>query len=221
MGNFVDYKWLMDNLKNDKLIILDARAGLQDPEEGIKAYNEGHIKRAQFVSLEEVMTGEISTHGGRHPLPNIENFTEDMKDLGMKDDSTVVIYDNGNIAMAGRLWWLLRYFGKEDVFILEGGIKGWKDNNGQITTKIPKVEKSDSLNLKINKDMKIDMEHVKDIIDDDNSVIVDARSYERYIGEVEPMDKIPGHIPNAVNYPWTDLVRDGEILSIDKLKDKF
>src|SRR5699024_2972695 len=110
---------------------------------------------------------------------------------------------------------------KEDVFILEGGIKGWKDNNGQITTKIPKVEKSDSLNLKINKDMKIDMEHVKDIIDDDNSVIVDARSYERYIGEVEPMDKIPGHIPNAVNYPWTDLVKDGEILSIDKLKDKF
>lgn len=221
MKNFVDYKWLMENMENKKLIILDARAGLTDPLEGINDYNKDHIKGAQFVSLEEVMTGEIDTHGGRHPIPDLDQFTKDMKELGMEDDSTVIIYDDGNLAMAGRLWWLLKYFNKDNVFILEGGIKKWKDNGGITTKEISEVEKSNSLSLSINKDMKIDMEYVKDRIDKDNTAIVDARAYERYIGKVEPMDKIPGHIPNALNYPWMDLVENGEIPNMDELREKF
>lgn len=221
MKNFVDYKWLIENKDSENLLILDARAGLTDPLEGINAYNKGHIVGAQFVSLEDVMTGEVSTHGGRHPLPDINKFTEDMKSLGMRNNSKVIIYDDGNIAMAGRLFWLLRYFRKEDVFILKGGIEEWKDNGGETTTEIPNIKKSDSLELEINEDMKIDMEYVKSIINQNNKAIVDSRAYERYIGKVEPLDRIAGHIPNSLNYPWTDLVKDGEILSKDKLEEKF
>lgn len=221
MKNFVDWKWLEENKDREDLILIDARADLIDPLEGINAYNEGHIEGAQFVSLEEVMTGEIDRHGGRHPLPDIDKFTADMKKLGMGNDSTVIIYDDGNIAMAARLLWLLRYFGKKNLYILQGGIKKWIDNGGELTSEIPDIKESDSLDLSINEEMKIDMKYVKSIIDKENKVIVDARSNERYIGKVEPLDRIPGHIPSSLNYPWTELVKDGEILSLDELEDKF
>lgn len=221
MKNFVDYKWLKNNMDNEDLILLDARAGLTDPEEGINAYKKEHIQGAQFVSLEEVMTGELSRHGGRHPLPDIKSFTEDMKELGMEDDSIVVIYDDGRLAMAGRLWWLLRYFNKDRVFILEGGFKKWKEKSGATSKDLPQVDKSSSLNLSINKDMEINMDYVRDRIDREDTAIVDARAYERYSGKVEPMDKIPGHIPSAVNQPWMDLVKDGEIPSKEELKERF
>src|SRR5699024_11931520 len=69
------------------------------------------------ISLEDTMTGKVSEHGGRHPLPDMEVFIKEMKQLGISDSSTVIIYDNGDLAMAGRLWWLLRYAGKDKVFL--------------------------------------------------------------------------------------------------------
>lgn len=221
MKNFVDYKWLKDNLDNEKLLVFDARAGLSNVLEGINAYNQGHIKNAQFVSLEEVMTGKKSTHGGRHPLPHIDKFTEDMKKFGMEDDSIVVIYDDGNLAMAGRLWWILKYFGKKDIFVLEGGIKKWIDMGESITTEIPKINRSKTLSLKKNDGIKVDMDYVKNSIFRDNTAIIDARAHERYTGKTEPLDRIAGHIPSALNYPWTELVKDGQIKSINKLKETF
>src|SRR5690606_34540230 len=107
--NFVSQEWLVNNLSKDNLVILDARGDLNDPTAGFIEYKKGHIKGAQYVSLEEVMTGDLAEHGGRHPLPNMKKFVEDMKNLGVSDDSTVVIYDHGNLALAGRLWWLLKY----------------------------------------------------------------------------------------------------------------
>lgn len=221
MKNFVDYKWLKDNLDNEKLLVFDARAGLSNVLEGINAYNQGHIKNAQFVSLEEVMTGKKSTHGGRHPLPHIDKFTEDMKKNGMEDDSIVVIYDDGNLAMAGRLWWILKYFGKKDIFVLEGGIKKWIDMGESITTEIPKINRSKTLSLKKNDGIKVDMDYVKNSIFRDNTAIIDARAHERYTGKTEHLDRIAGHIPSALNYPWTELVKDGQIKSINKLKETF
>src|SRR5690606_6322929 len=122
------------------------------------------------------------------------------------DDSIVVIYDHGNLAIAGRLWWLLKYIGKEDVFVLEGGFKHWADNHLETTTEIEEPKVADSLTLNINHSMEVDIDYVKSVMNDPAIAIVDARSAERYSGEVEPVDRIAGHIPNAINYPWTDLV---------------
>lgn len=219
MKNIVSQEWLINNLSNENLIILDARAGLTDPDYGYDGYKEGHIKGAQFVSMEETMTGELSFHGGRHPLPDMEVFIKDMKDLGINDGSTILIYDDGDLAMAGRLWWLLKYSGKDNVYILEGGIKQWIHNGNELTTEIPKVPKSDSLSLNINDLMNVNINYVKAAIDSENIAIVDARARERYLGEVEPLDRIPGHIPNALNFPWMDLVVDGKIMDKEQLID--
>lgn len=221
MKNIVSKEWLLDNISRKDLIILDTRAGLTDPEQGIRDYKEGHIKGAQFVSLNEVMSGKVKEHGGRNPLPDMEVFIEDMSKLGMKDSSTVVIYDYGDLDMAGRLWWLLKYAGKDKVFLLEGGIGEWQDNGLELTTEVVEHKASNSLSLNIDKSMVSDIEDVKKASNLDDVAIVDSRSYKRYSGQEEPLDKIAGHIPAAINFPWTDIVVDGKIKDIKGLKEHF
>ena len=217
MKNFISQTWLLENIHNKDLIILDARADLNDPSHGFLEYEKGHIEGARFVSMEETMTGDLGAHGGRHPLPEMEQFIEAMKGLGIDDHMTIVIYDHGDLAMAGRLWWLLKYSGRDKVYVLAGGMKKWLLNNHKVTTQLPEIKESKVLSLNINHEMKADMKKVKSAIGSEQTVIVDSRAYERYTGEVEPLDTVPGHIPSAHNYPWMDLVTDGEIMSEDEL----
>lgn len=214
MKNIKNYIWLKENIDNDNLVIFDVRESIED-------YYKQHIEGAQYVSLEEVAASEVSVHGGRTPLPHMDKFIENMKSFGVSDDSMIVIYDDGKLSRAGRLWWILKYIGKEEVFVLEGGIDRWMDSGGETTTEIPKVNKSTSLSKNIKEDMKVDMEYVRDVLDSKDIALVDARAYERYTGEVEPLDIKAGHIPGALNYPWTDLVKDGEVLSIRELEEKL
>lgn len=220
MKNIISQEWLKDNIMKEDLIILDTRAELNDPNYGLNEYKKGHIKGAQFVPMEEITTGELREHGGRHPLPNMNEFIENMKSFGIKDDSTIIIYDDGDLAMAGRLWWILKYSGKHQVYILEGGIKSWVENGMEVTTEIPKVKKSDILTLNLEPSIEVDIDYVKKAIGNKDVAIIDSRAYERYIGEVEPLDKIPGHIPNALNYPWMNLVEDG-LKSKEELEEYF
>ncbi|MSU00489.1 sulfurtransferase [Tissierella pigra] len=220
MKNIISQEWLKDNISKEDLIILDTRAELNDPNYGLNEYEKGHIKGAHFVPMEEITTGELREHGGRHPLPDMNEFIENMKSFGIKDDSTVIIYDDGDLAMAGRLWWILKYSGKHQVYILEGGIKSWVENGMEVTTEIPKVKKSDILTLNLDSSMEVDIDYVKEAIGNKDVVIIDSRAYERYIGEVEPLDKIPGHIPNALNYPWMNLVENG-LKSKEELEEYF
>lgn len=214
MKNIVTSNWLKENIEKDNLIILDVRASFKD-------YEKGHLKGAQYVSLEDEAAGYVSIHGGRTPLPDLNEFVENMRSLGISDTNQVLIYDDGNLSRAGRLWWVLKYIGKKDVYVLEGGIDQWISSGGETTTEIPIVNKSDNLSLNINEEIRVDMEYLKDAINIENIAIVDARAHERYTGEVEPLDIKAGHIPSALNYPWVDLVKDGKILPIDELKKKF
>lgn len=182
MKNFVNYKWLMENLNNEKLVILDVRQGTEELK-GIHMYEEGHIKGAQYVSFDKVMVGELSKYGGRSPLPKLETFIENMKEFGITDDSIIVIYDDFNIEITGRLWWMLRYIGKDNVFILDEGYSKWKKNNGEITTVIPEIERPNSLSLNIKDKLYVDIEDVKRAMNSESSVIIDSRAYERYTGE--------------------------------------
>lgn len=221
MKNFVTQTWLLENSSNDELILLDARAELSDASAGFTQYKEGHIKNAHFVSMENTMTGEVAHHGGRHPLPDMEVFIDEMKKLGISDSSTIVIYDDGNLSMAGRLWWLLRYAGKNNVFLLEGGMKHWLENKLETTTNAPEPKQSTSLSLNLDKTMIADVTDVKKATASKDTAIVDSRAYERYAGQVEPLDKLPGHIPNALNYPWIDLVDEGNIIDNEEISEKF
>lgn len=221
MNSIVTVDWLKDNLDKKELIIFDVRHSSDDINYGIREYKKGHIENAIFIPFEELLTGKAGEHGGRHPLPDIEDFARKMNKLGLDDESLVVIYDDGDLPMAGRLWFMLRYIGFQKAYVLLGGFKEWKAKDYPITTEIPEIVEGGKLSINIQKNMVVDMEEVKKAINDKNQVIVDSRSAERYRGEVETVDKIGGHIPNAVNYPWTDLASFYEDLNISKIKEHF
>lgn len=220
MKNFKSAEWLRENIDREDLVVLDARAELSDDKAGYKQYKASHIKGAHYVSLEDVLTGEIREHGGRHPLPDLDNFIQNMMSLGVEDSSTLIIYDNGDLAMAGRLWWLLKYIGLDKVYILEGGYRAWVDSNNSVTKDLPKKVEASKLTLNIQKQMLAEIDEVKEAIDNKDIAIIDSRAFERYSGEVEPLDKIPGHIPSAINYPWLDLVGENK-KDIEGLKEYF
>lgn len=221
MKNIVSREWILENMEIENLVILDVRYDMNDSRYGELQYELGHISGAQFVSFNDVLVGKVKIHGGRHPLPDMENFIENMKNFGVDNESIVVAYDDGNLEMAGRLWWMLRYVGKKDVYVLDGGIKAWNENNLNLTTEIEQPKVSKSLNLDIDKSMVVDMNYVKSILESEDIAIIDSRAYERFIGDVEPIDKIAGHIPNTLNYPWMNLLADEELYSVDDLSEYF
>mgnify|MGYP000891898595 CR=1 FL=1 len=221
MKNLVSAEWLKNNTDKENLVILDVRYVLGDGGYGKKEYEKGHIPNAVFIPLEEILTGEIKEHGGRHPLPNMEEFTCNMNNIGVDDKSTAVIYDDGDLSMAGRLWWMLRYIGHGESYVLSGGYKGWESKNYPVSTNDPEIRKADKLTLNLQKNMIADINAAKKAVLAEDKVLVDSRTGDRYRGEIEPIDRIPGHIPGAVNLPWTDLSEYNSNTDITEIKKHF
>ena len=219
MSKLISPKYLNDNL--DKYIILDCRFKLGDEHYGKKSYDLEHIPNAIFIDFEKNLSSEVKEHGGRHPLPKIDTFIENVEKLGISDSSDVLIYDDGDLAGSGRLWWLFKYIGKNNVFILNGGINSWKKENYLTTDKVPNLKSKAKLNIHIQDDILCDMNYVKSKIHDPKTILVDSRASERYLGLTEPVDRIPGHIPSAVNYPYTNSIINGSVVSNTELKENF
>lgn len=224
MSNLISTTYLKENLNNDKLVIVDCRFNLMDKEYGKNAYNKNHIKGAIRVDIETELSDFPMEHGGRHPLPSIERLTNTFRKLSINNDSIVIAYDEGDLAGASRLWWILKYLGHEKVYILDGGINEFIKIGGEITRDILPTSEG-NFNPNINNNMIVDMIYVKKRLYNKNVAIIDSREYKRYIGEFEPVDKKAGHIPSAINFFWMDILNKEDdminIKSIDKLKEHF
>lgn len=221
MKNLVSVEWLKNNMDKENFVIFDVRHVLGDESYGLTEYQKGHIPNAIFVPVEELLTGKISEHGGRHPLPDMKEFSHNMNNLGVDDESTVVVYDDGDLSMAGRLWWMLKYIGHKETYVLSGGYKDWKSSDYPVNTNTATIRKAGKLSFNLQKNMIADISDVKNAILDKEQVLVDARTDERYRGIIEPIDKIPGHIPSSINFPWTDLVKFNTDTDIKEIKMHF
>ena len=198
----VDRQWLLENLDNPLLVIIDCRFQLANPSWGQQEYNSGHIPGAHYLDLDQDLASKVQSHGGRHPLPNIQNFAAKLEMLGIvKNQSLVVAYDDTRFAFAARLWWLLRYLGHNSVALLDGGWHGWQEANYPISTMVPQVAKGNFV-PQSQPDWTVDIEQVKAARDNPSMMIVDSRDRDRYEGKREPIDPIAGSIPGAVNSPW-------------------
>lgn len=196
MKNFRTIEWLNNNKDREDLVIFDVRNILGD---------DMHIPNAILIPTEEILSGELREHGGRNPLPDINEFAQNMNNFGVDDESTVIVYDEGNLSIAGRLWWMLRYIGFREVYVLLGGFKAWKSKDYPLSADMPKIRKGKELTVNLQSNMIADINDVKKIIMNDAHVLIDSRTPDRYRGENEPVDKIAGHIPGAINMPWTEL----------------
>jgi thiosulfate/3-mercaptopyruvate sulfurtransferase len=181
-----------------KYQFVDCRYELGKPARGRELYIGGHIPGASFLDLDTELSG--SEGGGRHPLPSTEDFTRSASRAGIGPDVFVVAYDQGRTGGAARLWWLLRHFGHDECAVLEGGIGAWL---GPLRPGEEEVEPA-RFEARPREGDTIDAEGLLARLGEERLTIVDARAPERYRGEVEPIDPVAGHIPGALNWPYTD-----------------
>ena len=211
----------LKNLPTENLVILDARIG----KDIRQSYLEKHLKGARFIDLDKDLAeiGEDAAFGGRHPLPRINGFAKTLSNLGIAEDSHVVVYDdkNGSNA-AARAWWMLKSFGLANAQVLDGGMQsadreGLEFSSGEETfDKAPLIGKED-WSLPVSS-----LEMVEDELKNDSSTVIDVRDAYRYKGESEPIDLVAGHIPGAINIPFSEnLDENGMFLAPEVLKAKY
>ena len=200
MEPYVSQDWLLDHLADPDVRVVDCRFTLGDPGAGHSRYRQRHIAGAVFLDLDTELSGPVGDgRAGRHPLPSAELFEAAVRGAGISATSTVVAYDDGNTGGAARLWWLLRHFGHDEVAVLEGGFGAW---TGPTSEGDEMVEPGD-FTLQPRADDLVDLDDVAALLRHPQRLLIDARAPERYRGEVEPIDPVPGHIPGAVNVPFT------------------
>lgn len=195
---------------------IDCRYDLTDAGRGRELYRAGHVPGAAFLDLKDDLS-DLSVpaeEGGRHPLPSPDRFAAAASRAGIGPGTLVAAYDGANDGGAARLWWLLRHFGHDDAAVLDGGIGAWL---GPLRAGDEEPEPA-SFVARPRDDDTISADELRDRLGDDRLTVLDARPPERYTGETEPFDPVPGHIPGAVNVPFTDagaLAR--EVLEADEL----
>ncbi|WP_353147642.1 sulfurtransferase [Chryseobacterium sp.] len=211
----------LKRLPTENLIILDARTG-KDVRQN---YLEKHIKGARFIDLDNDLAeiGENAAFGGRHPLPGIEKFAETLSDLGITEDAHMIVYDDKNASnAAARVWWMLRSFGFDKVQVLDGGIQSAEKNglafsSGEETFEKAPVITKESWSWPVSS-----LEDVENDLKNNASTVIDVRDAYRYKGESEPIDLVAGHIPGAVNIPFSEnLDENGNFLKPDVLREKY
>lgn len=199
------------------LTLLDVRWRLGGPP-GRELYDTGHIPGAAFIDLDRDLAAPPG-EGGRHPMPATADFEQAMRRAGVSGDRPVVVYDDADSTAAARAWWLLRYFGHQNVRVLDGGFRAW-------TAAGQPVESSGYHG--VSGDFTARPGH-QGLLDSDGAaalartgLLLDARAGERYRGEVEPADPVAGHIPGAVSAPTAENVNpDGTFKSAADLAARF
>ncbi|HAO06167.1 MAG TPA: sulfurtransferase [Chryseobacterium sp.] len=211
----------LKNLPTENLIILDARAG----KDVYQNYLNKHINGARFIDLDKDLAeiGKDTAFGGRHPLPEIKKFAETISNLGISENNHLVIYDdkNGSNA-AARAWWMLKAFGFENVQVLDGGFQnaekeGVEFSSGEESFKKAELIQKENWILPVS-----DLETVENELTNQSSTVIDVRDAYRYRGESEPIDLVAGHIPGAINIPFSEnLDENGNFLSPEFLREKY
>ncbi|MCD9901644.1 sulfurtransferase [Streptomyces sp. MT29] len=195
-------------------VLLDVRWQLGGPH-GRPDYEAGHLPGAVFVDLDTELAGPAGS-GGRHPLPDPEAFGAVMRRAGVGQDTPVVVYDGGQGWAAARAWWLLRWTGHPDVRVLDGGLAAW---TGDLSTGIPDPAEGD-FRPKPGALPTLDADAAAALAR--TGLLLDARAAERYRGDVEPIDRVGGHIPGAVSAPTTrNVAEDGRYLPAERLAERF
>lgn len=200
-------------------VIFDCRAYLTAPAQGVQAYREGHLPGAGYLHLENDLSAPVAADSGRHPLPDFTELAGKIRAAGVNPDTQVVVYDDCGGAMAARAWWLLRVLGHSNVAVLNGGYPAWIKFAGQVSDQLPS-ESPGTFSETPDLSMLLPLEQVAGFAS--KGMLVDARTPERYRGELEPIDPIAGHIPGAVNRPLQlNLAADGCFKSAEVLRQEW
>ncbi len=207
-------------LGRQDLVIIDCRFSLLDPAQGEQDWLRSHIPGAVYAQLERDLS-EIGRFGqGRHPWPETRLFLDRLRRWGVTPTSQVIVYDGGDGSIAARLWFMLRLIGHEKVAVLDGGWTLWTSLGLPVSTVVRPPSPSfigggfDVSRLVLDPDAVA--EHVAA-----GGVLIDARAASRFRGDEEPLDRVAGHVPGAVNRPYSMNMEHGKFKSPVKLAAEY
>jgi thiosulfate/3-mercaptopyruvate sulfurtransferase len=210
---------LGNRLADPTLRIVDCRFDLMRPEAGRERYLAAHIPGATFADLNGDLSSPPTTSSGRHPLPAPEALAARLRAWGVSADSQVVAYDDNGGLFAARLWWMLRWLGHPRVAVLDGGLPRWQQLGLPVSADLPRPVPGTFAAL-VGERMAVDAETVARAAADPALRVFDARAPERYRGDVEPIDRVGGHVPGARNSPAAaNLGADGRFLPAGELRE--
>ena len=207
-STLVDAATLQAHLDDPAWRGVDVRHQLADVGYGERAYAEGHIPGAVFLHCDRDLSGAMNGRNGRHPLPDPEALAKRLGGIGIGPQTQVVVYDDAQGMIAGRLWWLLRWLGHDRVAVLDGGLQAWLAAGGAMSSAVPTLAPRAFVAGPC--DACVDADYVRAFLDTSRMHLIDARSPDRFRGENETIDPVGGHIPGAVNRFFRDnLQADG------------
>jgi thiosulfate/3-mercaptopyruvate sulfurtransferase len=196
---------LAEHLDDPHWIIVDCRFNLLRPDAGRQAYAAGHIPGAFYADLDNDLASAASAEsGGRHPLPEAVSLGRLFASWGVGVDSMVVVYDDVGGAFAARLWWLFKWMGHARVALLDGDLRAWQAANyasGTARSESRRVYGTPG-HMPV-----IDVNELETGLADDSLLLLDARTPDRFAGKQEPLDRVAGHVPGALNLPYQDNLR--------------
>ncbi len=222
----IDVDSLRNLLGRPRVVILDCRFDLVNPRAGRQAYLTGHIPGARHADLNRDLSAPVNAWSGRHPLPAPEVFASRLSRLGVANADQVVAYDEANGTFAARLWWMLRWLGHTSVAVLDGGFKAWSEAGGAVQSGdlpsrtsrfLPRAAAGGA-----DRALVLSTAEVIDALRDPATLLADARAAERFDGTVEPLDSVAGHVPGAINHPFTlNLDASGRFLPPAQLRQRW
>ncbi|TYP61653.1 sulfurtransferase [Stutzerimonas stutzeri] len=223
LAQLIDPAELTARRSEPNLCILDCRFALEDADQGRRSYEQSHIPGARFLDLEKDLSGPVVRgQTGRHPLPQPEHLIARLRAAGLNNDSEVVLYDDGPGAFAARAWWLLAWLGKRSgVYLLDGGFKAWCEAGGLVTEELADRQPG-QFDGTPDEDLLFSAQQLTERLGQPGLTLIDARALPRFLGELEPIDPVAGHIPGARCVPFSEnLDATGHFLSPDQLRSRF
>jgi thiosulfate/3-mercaptopyruvate sulfurtransferase len=218
----VEAEELAPLLGHPRLALIDARVALADPTQGEREYHAGHLPDAVYAHLGRDLSDHRRQGHGRHPLPEAKDFCARLGGWGITPEHQVVVYDarDGTMA-ASRAWFMLRLLGHKRVAVLDGGYARWVQLGLPVSTDIVRplpgqYEASFDL-ARI-----VETAELLNPADPQAPLLIDARAAERFRGDVEPLDRVAGHVPGAVNRPLgLNLQGDGRFRPVAELAEAY
>ncbi len=201
--------------------VLDCRFDLAAPQAGRMAYLQAHIPGAVYADLDLDLSGPVGPGTGRHPLPQREDLAARCGALGIDSETQVILYDQANGAFAARAWWLLRWLGHRCAAVLDGGLNAWRAAGLTVQAGDNAAAPRKFLVRPATVAIATTSAVVANLRDR-TRLVIDARTPERFAGTVEPIDAVAGHVPEAVNHPFSaNLGPEGRFLAQPELRRRW